>query len=77
MRDPAGAGEGARPPSTPDWEGKEQHGRGARSVDEDPDQRWGAGRVARQGACGWVIAVGSGAAVAWPCAHLDRGAHRA
>ena len=34
-------------------------------------------RVARQGALRWVIAVGSGAPIGWPGAHLDGRARRA
>ena len=76
MRDPRQGWRGGLPPTTPDWEGKEQHGRGARSVGEDPVQRCGTGRVAREGARGWVIAVGSGAAIGgrvrtWTVAHTE------
>ena len=51
-------------------------GAGAGSLGEDPSQRGGAGRVARQGPLRWVIAVGSGAPVGWPGADLDGSAHR-
>ena len=47
-------------------------GRWTRRVGEDSRQRGGACRVAREGALRRVDAVGSGAPVGWPGAHLDR-----
>ena len=44
-------------------------GAGARSLGEDPSQRSGAGRVARQGPLRWAIALRSGAPVGWPGAN--------
>ena len=50
--------------------------RWTRRVGEDPRQRGGACRVAREGALRRVDAVGSGAPVGGPGAPLDRGARR-
>ena len=66
---------GAVPPLTPPTATARRERR-TRRMGEDPRQRGGACRVARQGALRRLDAVGSGAPVGWPGAHLDRGARR-
>ena len=72
---PGGSWRGAVPPQTPTSPTARHECRTCR-VGEDPLQRGGACRVARQGAVRGADAVGSRSPLGWPGAHLDRGARR-